>query len=138
MGKTAVDCARKLGAERPLLVEGAGGLLVPFTERETAAELMAALELPVLVVARAGLGTINHTALTVEALRARQLEVRAVVLNATTPELDLSAEDNAAEIARLTGAQVFGPLPFTPDPIARRDQLLRPLDSKMDPVRWLS
>lgn len=133
-----LDCAQKLAADRPLLVEGAGGLLVPFTERETTAELIAALGLPVLVVARAGLGTINHTALTVEALRARKLPVAAVVLNAAVPELDLSAEDNAAEIARLAGVQVFGPTPFIADPNARRDQLLSRIVSKMDPLRWLS
>lgn len=133
-----VDCARKLAANRPLLAEGAGGLLVPFTESETTAELIAALGLPVLVVARAGLGTINHTALTVEALRARGLTLAAVVLNASAPALDLSAEDNAAEIARLTGAQVFGPAPYLADPNARRDQLLSRIVRKMDPLRWLS
>ena len=132
-----VDCARKLAEKRPLLAEGAGGLLVPFTERETNADLMAALGLPVLVVARAGLGTINHTALTVEALRLRKLEVRAVVLNATS-EPDLSAQDNASEIARLTGAQVFGPLAFIADPRARRDQLFRSAGGKIDPLIWLA
>ena len=64
-----------------MLVEGAGGLLVPLTERETYADLAVALGLPVLVVARAGLGTVNHTALTVEALRARGLALAGVVLN---------------------------------------------------------
>ncbi|MBS2028942.1 MAG: dethiobiotin synthase [Deltaproteobacteria bacterium] len=132
-----VDCARKLGEARPLLVEGAGGLLVPFTERETNADLIGALGLPVLVVARAGLGTINHTALTVEALRARKLEIRAVVLNATS-EPDLSAQDNAREIARLTGSQVFGPLAFVSDPRARRDQLFRFAGGKIDPLIWLA
>jgi len=133
-----VDCARKLAEDRPLLVEGAGGLLVPYTERETCADLIAALGLPVLLVARAGLGTLNHTALTIEALRARKLTLRAVVLNRTGTHSDLSEQDNAAEISRLTGAQVLGPLPFFADPGARRDQLFSSLGGKMDPLEWLA
>jgi len=95
-----------------LVVEGAGGLLVPLTERETFAELAVALALPVIVVARAGLGTVNHTALTVEALRGRGLAIEAVVLNRTSPADDASVQYNAAEIVRLTGARVLGPVPF--------------------------
>src|SRR5918912_1688031 len=77
-----LDAARALAARHAaLVVEGAGGLLVPLTERETYADLAGALGLPVLVVARAGLGTVNHTALTVEALRARGLALAGVVLN---------------------------------------------------------
>lgn len=102
-----------------LVVEGAGGLLVPLTERETFADLAVALALPVIVVARAGLGTVNHTALTVEALRRRGLAVEAVVLNRTAPVDDASVLHNAAEIARLTGANVVGPLAFKAD-IAER------------------
>jgi dethiobiotin synthetase len=133
-----VGCAKKLAANRPLLCEGAGGLLVPYTERETCADLIAALGLPVLLVARAGLGTLNHTALTVEALRARKLRLVAVVLNRTSAQIDLSEQDNAAEISRLTGAQVIGPLPFVADPNARQDQIFRSLGGKMDPLEWLA
>jgi dethiobiotin synthetase len=132
-----VDCARTLGRDRPLLVEGAGGLLVPYTDQETTADLIEALGLPVLVVGRAGLGTINHTALTVEALASRGLTVRAVVLNRTHTERDISEEDNPREIARLTGVEVFGPLPFIADPNARRDQLFERADRKIDPLLWL-
>ena len=53
------------------IVEGAGGVLVPINERETIADLMIALSLPAVVVARTALGTINHTLLTLEALRRR-------------------------------------------------------------------
>jgi len=107
-----------------LLVEGAGGLLVPLTERETYADLAVALGLPVLVVARVGLGTVNHTALTVEALRARGLAVAGVVLNRTSAESDPSVPHNAAEIERLTGAKVLASLPFLRD-IGARQQALR-------------
>lgn len=69
------------GAEGFLIVEGAGGLLVPVTRTETTRDLIAALGLPALVVAPTRLGTINHTLLTVEALRSRNLPVAGLVLN---------------------------------------------------------
>ncbi|HET7755515.1 MAG TPA: dethiobiotin synthase [Anaeromyxobacteraceae bacterium] len=110
-----IDLGRILAAARELagrhgsvLVEGAGGLLVPLTDRETYADLAVALAFPVLVVARTGLGTVNHTALTVEALRARGLAVAGIVLNAATVARDPSEPYNAAEIERLTGAAVLG------------------------------
>ena len=62
------------------IVEGAGGVLVPINDRETMADLMLRLGLPVVVVARTALGTINHTLLTVEALRLRELTVAGVVM----------------------------------------------------------
>ena len=98
-----------------LVVEGAGGLLVPLTERETYADLAVALGMPVLVVARAGLGTVNHTALTCEALRARGLAVAGVVLNRACAGTDPSEPHNAAEIERLTGVRVMASLPHEPD-----------------------
>ena len=65
---------------RPMVVEGAGGILVPLADRVLIIDLIARLGLPVLVVARSGLGTINHTLLTLEALRARGLPPVGVVL----------------------------------------------------------
>ncbi len=120
-----LDAARALaGRHATLVVEGAGGLLVPLTERETYADLAVALGLPVLVVARAGLGTINHAALTVEALRARGLTVAGLVLNRTGPVDDPSVPHNAAELEKLTGARVLATLPFVHD-IAAREPFLR-------------
>lgn len=63
------------------VVEGAGGVLVPINESTLMADLMCELGLPVLVVARSTLGTINHTLLTLEALRARGLAIAGVVMN---------------------------------------------------------
>ncbi len=120
-----VDGARALGARHAaVVVEGAGGLLVPLTARETYADLAVALALPVVVVARAGLGTVNHVALTVEALRSRGLAVAALVLNRTGPADDPSVPHNAAEIARLTGIAPCATLPFVAD-IAAREAILR-------------
>ncbi|WP_353861475.1 dethiobiotin synthase [Azospirillum formosense] len=67
--------------DRPLVVEGAGGLLVPVTEDVFIIDLIARFGLPVVLVARSTLGTINHTLLSLEALRARGLAVAGVVLN---------------------------------------------------------
>jgi dethiobiotin synthetase len=78
-----------------------------------------ALAMPVLVVARAGLGTVNHAALTCEALRSRGLVVAGVVLNRSTAVSDPSEPHNAAEIERLTGVRVIPSLPWEPDPRLR-------------------
>lgn len=74
-------CCLAAPAAAPLLVEGAGGVRVPINARETMRELMRALRLPVVLVARPGLGTLNHTLLSLESLRAARLAVAAVVLN---------------------------------------------------------
>jgi dethiobiotin synthetase len=127
-----LDAARALAARHEaVVVEGAGGLLAPLTDRETFADLAAALGLPVLVVARAGLGTVSHTALTVEALRRRALTVAGVVLNRTAPEDDPSVPYNAGEIARLTGVAPAALLPFVVDIDARARALRSMLAGKI-------
>jgi dethiobiotin synthetase len=127
-----LDAARVLaGRHEAVVVEGAGGLLAPLTDRETFADLAAALGLPVLVVARAGLGTVSHTALTVEALRRRALPVAGIVLNRTAPEDDPSVPYNAGEIARLTGVAPAALLPFVADVEARAGALRSMLAEKI-------
>jgi dethiobiotin synthetase len=119
-----IACAGELARRhQALVVEGAGGLLVPLTESHTYADLAVALGLPVLLVARAGLGTVNHVALTCEALRARGLAVAGVVLNRATAASDPSEPHNAAEIERLSAVRVIASLPFEPDPRLRRERL---------------
>ena len=63
------------------IIEGAGGILVPLNENELMSDLIKTLDLPVLIVARSSLGTINHTLLTIENLRNRDLKILGVVLN---------------------------------------------------------
>ena len=67
-------------AEGPLVVEGAGGVLVPLNGREMMVDLMGKLRIPLLVVARSSLGTLNHTLLTLEALRKRKLPLLGLAL----------------------------------------------------------
>ncbi len=74
------DAAARDGSPRTLIVEGVGGLLSPLAENLTVCDLAVELRLPLLIAARPGLGTINHTLLTLQAARAAGLSVRAVVL----------------------------------------------------------
>jgi dethiobiotin synthetase len=98
-----------------LLVEGVGGLLCPLTDTETVADLAVDLGYPLLIVARLGLGTVNHTLLTVEAARSRGLEIAGILLNAHETEAsDESSRTNAAEIERRSGVPVLGVVPRGP------------------------
>jgi dethiobiotin synthetase len=108
-----------------LLVEGAGGLLVPYTESETAADVARLLGLPLLVVARTALGTINHTALTLAEITRRDLPLAGFVLNRTTREEAPHESGNATLIERLTGRAPLCTLPWsaTSDPDALADLL---------------
>lgn len=109
-----LERARKLEREHELLlVEGAGGLLVPLSDDLDVAGLAMALGLPLVVVARAGLGTVNHTLLTVEAARARGLAIAGVVLNGDGDE---STPDNAALIEAASGTRVLARIPRLADP----------------------
>jgi len=103
---------------RALVVEGAGGLLVPLDRGHQVIDLVAATRLPVVLVARAGLGTLNHTGLSLLALRERRIRVRAVVQ--ASAARDGSARENARWLARRDGVEVLGPVPFVPDAGKRR------------------
>jgi dethiobiotin synthetase len=100
----------------PFIVEGAGGVLVPLNESTLMIDLMARLALPVLVVARSGLGTINHTLLTLEALRARSLTIAGVLM------VGLPNPDNRDAIEQYGRTAVIGALPpldpLTPETLA--------------------
>jgi dethiobiotin synthetase len=90
-----------------VVVEGAGGLLVPLAWGFDVADLAARHELAAIVVARAGLGTLNHVLLTAEALRSRGVALRGVVLNGRGEPPDLAEQTNPSLLARLlTGVPV--------------------------------
>jgi dethiobiotin synthetase len=103
-----IDLAKIVPPEtgRPLVVEGAGGLLVPLTEREFVIDLADTLELPVILVARSTLGTINHTLLSLEALRRRSMTIAGVVING--PE----TPHNRAAIERYGQVEVIAEIPW--------------------------
>ncbi len=101
---------------RPLVVEGAGGALVPLNESCLMADLMQRLGLPVLVVARTALGTINHTLLTLEALRGRGLPLLGAILSG---EPDAAAREAIARFGRVSVLAELPRLPrLTPDALA--------------------
>jgi len=99
-----------------LLVEGVGGFLVPIEGDVLLADLAEEFEMTVLIVARPGLGTINHTLLTVEAVQMRDLRIAGVVFNHTSAEgTDASTATNPQEIERIAGVHMLGTLPFEPE-----------------------
>ena len=90
----------------PLIVEGAGGVMVPINARLFMTDLMRHLALPAILAARSTLGTINHTLLSVECLRGAGIEIQGVVL--IGPE----NTDNKAAIERYGNIQVIGQIPM--------------------------
>lgn len=107
------EAAEKLAAEHDLvLIEGAGGLLVRFDDDGgTLADAARLLSAPVLVVAPAGLGTLNSTALTAEALRARGLDCLGVVVGSMPVEPDLAERCNLTDLPVAAGAPLLGVVP---------------------------
>ncbi|HEU5104564.1 MAG TPA: dethiobiotin synthase [Solirubrobacterales bacterium] len=99
--------ARAAEGAEAIVCEGVGGLLVPLSPDYLVRDLAADLGYPVVVVAAPGLGTINHTLLTVEAARAAGLEVTAVVLNPWPGKPTEIERDNRETIASLSGLQVL-------------------------------
>ncbi len=102
-----IDLARlALPPQRPLVIEGAGGALVPVTRNTTYADVFAAWNLPVIVVARTALGTINHSLLTFEALRSRGVAIHGVAF------VGDANEDSEATICAMGGVKRLGRLPM--------------------------
>ncbi len=124
----ALDPLLSLAASQPddarWIVEGAGGVLVPINRTSLMVDLIQQLGLPALVVTRTTLGTINHTLLTLEALRARRVSVAGVVMNG--PE----DADNRRSIETYGGVPVVGELPpldpLSPSALADRSHLVDP------------
>ena len=98
-------CERALAASEVGVLEGVGGVRVPLAGDREVIDLVADLDLTAVVVARAGLGTLNHTALTVDALATRGVETHAVVLNEYAGET-VAERTNRAELERMTGVSV--------------------------------
>jgi dethiobiotin synthetase len=103
-----VTAARAADNDRTLIVEGVGGLLTPLADDYTVCDLAVALGLPVLIAARPGLGTINHTLLTINTVRAAGLDTRAVVLTPWPAQPSTLEHSNRETIMRLGKVEVEG------------------------------
>jgi dethiobiotin synthetase len=94
------------------LVEGAGGLLVPVTRTCLMADLIAELEIPVLLVGRIGLGTLNHTLLSLSYLERHRIPVAGIVLNDPDGRRDLSARSNPSTLEHWSSVPILGNIPY--------------------------
>lgn len=108
---------KSTAGQGPVLVEGVGGALVPLRRNLSFAGWMRTLGFPAVIVGRAGLGTINHVLLTVEALRARKIPVRGIILNGARGR-DRSERTNPRAVTGLCGVPVLAVLPWLPGVVA--------------------
>lgn len=113
VGEYAERLAPRVGAVGTTIVEGAGGLLVRLdTDGGTLLDLAAALApVEVVVVVAAGLGTLNHTELTVDALRGRGIEPSGLIVGSWPAEPDLAEGCNLADLPRVTGVRLMAVIP---------------------------
>lgn len=123
------------GAGYSVVVEGAGGILVPLAWGYTALDLAVRMGLEAVVVGRAGLGTLNHMMLTVEALRSRGVKVRGVVLNGRGEPPDLAEATNPDALARLVRDIPIVVIPRHPtsDPLEAARRSVESLGPLLDP-----
>lgn len=96
------------------MIESAGGLLVPLTRGHSYRDLARSLNIPILIVARLGLGTINHTLLTLEAARRAGVRVLGIVLNNADGNVGLAQRRNPDTLRNLAGAPLLGVFPHLP------------------------
>ncbi|MGB9712881.1 MAG: dethiobiotin synthase [Dissulfurimicrobium sp.] len=116
--KHLIKTSRSLAAQCDILIiEGAGGALVPLSRDLLTIDLVGELKLPVVLVARSGLGTINHTLLTIEAMERRGINILCVLLNNQNDVPDpLIVNDNLKTIGEFGDLPVFGPIQRVKEP----------------------
>lgn len=108
-----------------LVVEGAGGLLCPLTDESSIADLADTISFPLVIVARLGLGTINHTLLTVEVARQRGLRIAGLIFNEPTPTEDLLVASNPVEVAARCDIPILAICRHQSDGVSRVCESLR-------------
>ncbi|MCL6635522.1 MAG: dethiobiotin synthase [Peptococcaceae bacterium] len=116
--QTLAEAYYRLASENDfVLVEGAGGICVPLVGCHfTVADLVRLLDIPLLVVARPGLGTINHTVLTVKYAQQAGIEVKGIIINGYREEQATLAERTSPEVIRgMTGVPILGTVPYLPE-----------------------
>jgi len=104
-----------------VVVEGAGGVMSPIFENLLVADMIKALDLPAIIVSRAGLGTINHTLMTFECLRTRQIPILGFLVNRFPKDPNLSESTNAEIITSVSGIPHLGSIPELGDFFSQQD-----------------
>jgi len=127
------DCLKVLQARHDfVLIEGAGGLMVPLTSSYYNADLIADLKAEMIIVARLGLGSINHALLTVNEARRRGLVVKGIIFCQNKPGgKTLPERTNPEEIERLSGVKVLGTIPYL-KPLSQKNILRRCQNLKLN------
>ncbi len=101
-----------------MVVEGIGGLMVPIRENYYVADLIKELALPAVIVARTGLGTLNHTILTVKTAQRQGIEIAGIILNENVPgQRGLAEETNPDILTRCCGVPILATIPYLADPL---------------------
>jgi dethiobiotin synthetase len=98
-----------------MLVEGAGGLMVPISEEQLIIDVIGLLKLPLIIVARTALGTINHTLLTVREAQRAGIRVCGIILNKVSPEPDEAEDTNPEVIRKFSNVPLLGQVPYIPE-----------------------
>jgi len=107
---------RLVASNDVVVVEGAGGLLVPLSGNVLTVDWVAASGLPAVLVGRLGLGTLNHTLLSARLLRDRGVELLATLLSGTCADESVAAATNEDVLARFAEVRIAGTVPWTPAP----------------------
>jgi dethiobiotin synthetase len=132
---------RLMKRHQGILVEGAGGLLVPITRNTTMADLALRLNLPLLIVARTSLGTLNHTLLTVEVARRRGIKVAGVIFNHLVQRRGLAERTNPAVIKDCLSVPILGEIPYAPflkEKSRDREKIMKWVEAHVDIERICS
>jgi dethiobiotin synthetase len=134
---SAVDRSLQLMSKESdvIIVEGVGGILVPLDKEHTTLDLARWLNLPTVIVARANLGTLNHTLLTIEALRSAGVPIAGVVINRYPADTPGTAEEtNPRYIERYGRVPILAIVPN--EPALKRPPLPETVTSPIDMVDW--
>ena len=121
--KAVIDCEKIIRDFRVLekahdfvIVEGTGGVLVPYNRKQIVADIAVRLDMPVIIAANNKLGAINHTLLTIEAVKSRRLKIIGVVFNEIDENVDAEVlDDNPKIVQTISGETVLGTLKQTQD-----------------------
>lgn len=96
-----------------MIIEGVGGLLVPLSEDFYVADMAKRMDLPLIIVSRAGLGTINHTLLTISCARNKGLKIEGIIINNPNEAcIGVAEETNPTEIEKCSGIPILGIIPY--------------------------